>query len=89
MDIEFIITAVGTFDMKLVYSGESFACHQEHKNEWESHPERITSNQGISASEILGKKTKYVNEEGKWALYHLDIWEEGLECVEFRGGLAY
>ena len=89
MDIEFILTAVGVFNKKLVYSGESFSCHQEHPNEWEKRPDRISSGQdadGINA--IVAGKKKLVNEENKWALYHVDIWKQGLECVDFQGGLC-
>ncbi|EIE85266.1 hypothetical protein G6F46_004778 [Rhizopus delemar] len=89
VDIEFILTAVGHFNKTLVYSGDSFACHQEHPNEWEKTPERHTDKQAISVADILNNKTVYVNEEGKWALYHVDIWQEGLECFEFSGGLGW
>ncbi|ORE20061.1 hypothetical protein BCV71DRAFT_196684 [Rhizopus microsporus] len=86
VDIEFILTAVGTFGKRLVYSGDTFTCHQEHPNEWEKTPERHTAKTNVA--DILNNKTYLVNEEGKWALYNIDIWQEGLECVEFGGGLC-
>ncbi|CAO3673366.1 unnamed protein product [Rhizopus stolonifer] len=89
VDIEFILTAIGTFNKTLVYSGDSFACHQEHPNEWEKTPERHTNKEEISVADILNNKTIYVNQDLKWALYHIDIWQEGLECFEFSGGLGW
>lgn len=89
MDMEFILTAIGTFDMKLVYSTDTFACHQEHPNEWEKTPERhteILNKTGIDG--ILKKEISFYNEEGKWGLQQIDIWEEGLECIDFQGGLC-
>ncbi|CAO3655879.1 unnamed protein product [Mucor hiemalis] len=90
MDIEFILTAVGVFEKTLVYSGESFACHQEHPNEWEKKPERITSGQDAQGiDDIIAGKKKLVNQKGKWALLNIDIWEKGLECIDFQGGMCY
>ncbi|KAI7904988.1 uncharacterized protein BX663DRAFT_529903 [Cokeromyces recurvatus] len=90
MDIEFILTAVGTFDMALVYSGDSFSCHQEHPNEWEKTPERHTETLNATTIEdILHKRIAFYNEEGKWGLQNIDIWEEGLSCFDFQGGLCW
>lgn len=89
VDIEFIETAAWTFDIPVVYSEQGFTCHQEHDNVWEKNPERMTPNQGIHAVEIQRKEKQYVNEEGKWAMLHLDIWEMGLQCIEFGGGLCW
>ncbi|KAI9318233.1 hypothetical protein BX666DRAFT_1936370 [Dichotomocladium elegans] len=89
VDIEFIETATWTFDIPVVYSQRGFTCHQEHENVWEKHPDRITDNHGISASDIKAKKTKYMNEDGKWGLLQLDIWDMGLECFEFKGGICW
>lgn len=49
----------------------------------------MTPNQGIHAVEIQRKEKQYVNEEGKWAMLHLDIWDMGLQCIEFGGGLCW
>ncbi|KAI7876381.1 hypothetical protein K492DRAFT_151727 [Lichtheimia hyalospora FSU 10163] len=89
VDIEFIETAAWTFDIPVVYSEQGFTCHQEHDNVWEKNPERMTPNQGINAVEIQRKEKQYVNEEGKWAMLHLDIWDMGLQCIEFGGGLCW
>ena len=40
-------------------------------------------------AEVQRHEKEYVNEERKWALQHLDIWEMGLECFEFLGGLCW
>ncbi|KAK4520475.1 uncharacterized protein ATC70_007987 [Mucor velutinosus] len=90
MDMEFILTAVGTFDKKLVYSGDSFACHQEHPNEWEKSPERHTESlNGTMIEAILHKKAAFYNQDKKWGLQHVDIWKQGLECFDFNGGLCW
>ncbi|KAI9273033.1 hypothetical protein BDA99DRAFT_499848 [Phascolomyces articulosus] len=89
VDIEFIGTARWTFDIPVVYSEKGFTCHQEHNNVWESTPERHTDNKGINMAEVQRHEKEYVNEERKWALQHLDIWNMGLECVEFLGGLCW
>lgn len=90
LDMEFILTAVGTFDKKLVYSGESFACHQEHPNEWEKTPERHTEAlNGTLIEEILHKNASSYNKDGEWGLQHVDIWKQGLECFDFNGGLCW
>ncbi|KAI7853951.1 hypothetical protein BDC45DRAFT_441271 [Circinella umbellata] len=89
VDIEFIGTARWTFDVPVVYSEKGFTCHQEHNNVWESKPERMTDNKGINMAEVQRHEKEYVNEERKWALQHLDIWEMGLECFEYLGGLCW
>lgn len=90
MDVEFILSAVGQFEKKLVYSGDSFACHQNHPNEWEKDPKKhnaIPDGQGIE--DLASGKRKLSNKEGEWALLNVDIWENGLECIDFQGGLCW
>ncbi|GAA5810771.1 hypothetical protein MFLAVUS_004197 [Mucor flavus] len=90
MDIEFILSAVGQFEKKLVYSRDSFACHQNHPNEWEKDPNKhnvVPDGQGIE--DLASGKTKLSNKEGEWALLNIDIWENGLECIDFQGGLCW
>lgn len=89
VDIEFIGTAAWTFDIPVVYSEKGFTCHQEHENVWEKHQDRITPNQDIDMGAVQRKEKQYVNEDGKWALEHVDIWGLGLECFEFQGGLCW
>ncbi|ORZ11948.1 hypothetical protein BCR42DRAFT_420939 [Absidia repens] len=89
MDIEFICTAAWTFEIPVVYSGKSFACHQHHQNIWEARKGQHTDNTGINMGEIERKEKTYINEENKWALQHVDTWTMGLECLEFRGGLCW
>ncbi|KAI7896532.1 uncharacterized protein EV154DRAFT_455698 [Mucor mucedo] len=89
MDIEFILSAIGQFKKQLVYSGDTFACHQEHPNEWEKTPDRHTKPQDAQGIDdlITGKK-KLSNKEGHWGLQQIDIWKYGLECHDFHGGLC-
>ncbi|KAI8143218.1 hypothetical protein BJV82DRAFT_515177 [Fennellomyces sp. T-0311] len=89
VDIEFIGTARWTFDTEVVYSDKGFTCHQEHENIWEKNPDRMTDNKGISMAEVMRHEKEYVNEDRKWALQQLDIWNMGLECFEFSGGLCW
>jgi hypothetical protein len=90
MDMEFILTAVGTFNKNLVYSGDSFSCHQEHPNEWEKNPERFSEGQNPQEiDDIANGKKKIYNKKNEWALYNVDIWEQELECFDFQGGLCY
>ena len=89
MDIEFICTAAWTFDIPVVYEEKGFTCHQDHKNIWEANTEQHTDNKDIDMGEIMRKEKSYMNEEGRWALQNLDIWEYQLECTEFKGGLAW
>ncbi|CAO3599688.1 unnamed protein product [Absidia cylindrospora] len=86
MDVEFICTAAWTFDIQVVYLKKGFTCHQEHQNVWELNKEQHNDN-NINLEDIRDKKTSYVNKENHWALQQLDIWELGLGCIEFRGGL--
>ncbi|KAI9308153.1 hypothetical protein BJ944DRAFT_260791 [Cunninghamella echinulata] len=89
MDIEFICTATWTYNIPVVYSDQSFACHQQHPNVWEDNKEQHNDNSNINMGEIERKEKKYTNEDGKWGLEHIDIWEMGLECLEFSGGLCW
>ncbi|ORY93269.1 hypothetical protein BCR43DRAFT_371244 [Syncephalastrum racemosum] len=89
VDIEFIGTAAWTFDMPIVYSEQAFTCHQEHENVWESKPERMTPNHDIDMGAVMRKEKQYVNPDHRWALLHLNIWQLGLRCVEFQGGLCW
>ncbi|CAO3609726.1 unnamed protein product [Cunninghamella blakesleeana] len=88
MDIEFICTATWTFDIPVIYSEQSFACHQQHPNVWENNKEQHNDNSNINMGDIERKQAKYMNADGKWALLNVDIWELGLECVQFSGGLC-
>lgn len=89
MDIEFICTAAWTFDIPVVYSGKSFACHQHHQNIWEGRKDQHTDNKDINMGQIERKEKTYINEENKWALQQIDVWTMGLECLEFNGGLCW
>lgn len=89
MDVEFILSALGQFNKKLVYSGDSFACHQNHPNEWEKNPERHTKVlDGQEMEDLVNGRIELSNKEGEWGLLNIDIWENGLECFDFQGGLC-
>lgn len=90
MDIEFILTAIREFGKKLVYSGEFFACHQEHPNEREKNKDRHTKLQDQkSIDNLISGKKKLSNKKEQWGLQNIDIWEQGLECRDFHGGLCW
>ncbi|KAI8362617.1 hypothetical protein BD560DRAFT_404338 [Blakeslea trispora] len=88
MDIEFICTAAWTKDIPVVYVKPGFTCHQEHSNIWESNKEAMNDNTNIDMSKIERKESVYMNKEGEWALMNYKIYEEGVSCIEFQGGLA-
>ncbi|KAI8090306.1 uncharacterized protein B0P05DRAFT_464027 [Gilbertella persicaria] len=88
MDIEFICTATWTKDIPVVYVKPGFTCHQEHDNVWENNKEAMNDNSNIDMSKIERKEKVYMNKEGEWALLNYKIYEEGLSCIEFQGGLA-
>lgn len=88
VDIEFIATAHWEFGMRIVHIGDTFSCHQDHPNIWESFPERMTNNSEFLWEDLIYHRKSYANPEGKWAMLHMDIWELGLQCVEFGGGLC-
>ncbi|ORX58810.1 hypothetical protein DM01DRAFT_1333432 [Hesseltinella vesiculosa] len=89
MDIEFICTATWTFDIPVVYSDKSFCCHQQHNNVWEANTEQHNDNTDVNMGDIERKEKSYMNEDGQWALQQVDIWDMGLECLSFYGGLCW
>jgi hypothetical protein len=89
MDIEFICTATWTKGIPVVYVNPGFTCHQEHENVWESNKEAMNDNSDIDMSKIERKERIYMNKEGEWALQNYDIYQEGLACIEFQGGLVW
>ncbi|GAA5816283.1 hypothetical protein MFLAVUS_009809 [Mucor flavus] len=89
MDIEFICTATWTKKIPVVYVKPGFTCHQEHANIWESNKEAMNDNTGIDMSKIERGENVYMNKEGEWALQNYDIYNNGLACIEFQGGLVW
>lgn len=89
MDIEFICTAAWTKKIPVVYVKPGFTCHQEHANIWESNKEAMNDNKDIDMSKIERGESVYMNKENEWALLNYNIYEEGLSCMEFQGGLAW
>jgi hypothetical protein len=89
MDIEFICTAAWTKEIPIVYVKPGFTCHQEHDNIWESNKEALNDNRDIDMSKIERKERVYMNRDGEWGLQNYRIFEEGLGCMEFQGGLAW
>ena len=89
MDIEFVCTAAWTLGLQVQYVTDTFACHQDHPNIWEMTPERHTNNTDIDMGEIMRKEKVYLNYEDKWGMQHIDIWQYGLDCHQFNGGLCW
>ncbi|CAO3625119.1 unnamed protein product [Mucor fragilis] len=89
MDIEFICTATWTKKIPVVYVKPGFTCHQEHANIWESNKEAMNDNRDIDMSKIERGESVYMNKENEWALLNYNIYEKGLSCMEFQGGLAW
>ncbi|KAI8639086.1 hypothetical protein BD408DRAFT_350644 [Parasitella parasitica] len=89
MDIEFICTAAWTKKIPVVYVKPGFTCHQEHANIWESNKEAINDNTNIDMGKIERGESVYMNNENEWGLLNYKIYEQGLGCMEFQGGLAW
>jgi hypothetical protein len=87
-DMELLMTASWTFGIPVTFTWNTLSCHQDHQNVWENHPESQNDNTKVDLSKMRDQSEKYVNERGKWALYDIDIWEMGLECSVFRGGVG-
>ncbi|KAH8553404.1 hypothetical protein BGW37DRAFT_485590 [Umbelopsis sp. PMI_123] len=89
VDIEFVCTAAWTLDLQVQYITDTFACHQDHPNIWEQTPERHTNNSNIDMGEIMRKEKVYLNDNDKWGMQEIDIWQYGLDCHQFNGGLCW
>lgn len=88
LDMELLMTATWTFGIPVTFTWNTLSCHQDHQNIWENHPESLNDNTKVDLSRMQDQAEKYVNERGKWALYDIDIWDMGLECSVFRGGVG-
>jgi hypothetical protein len=89
MDIEFICTAAWTMDIGVVRVNPGFTCHQEHENIWEKNEDAKNDNRNIDMSKIERKEKKYMNKAHEWGLENYNIYEEGVQCLEFQGGLVW
>jgi hypothetical protein len=89
MDIEFICTAAWTMDVGVVRVNPGFTCHQEHENIWENNKDAMNDNRNIDMSKIERKEKKYMNKAHEWGLENYNIYEQGVQCLEFQGGLVW
>lgn len=89
MDIEFVCTATWTKKIPVVYVNPGFTCHQEHENIWEKNKEALNDNRDINMGKIERGESVYMNKEGEWALQNYNIYDQGLGCIEFKGGLPW
>ncbi|KAL9557501.1 hypothetical protein MBANPS3_001355 [Mucor bainieri] len=88
MDVEFLITA-HAMGFPIVYSETPFNCHQGHAKV--EHAGAGDDNRDVQVDQIFEKKVSYSNTRlGKhWGLSHIqDLYEHGLQCQVFRGGLG-
>lgn len=88
MDVEFLITA-HAMGYPIVYSQTPFNCHQAHARV--EHAGASSDNKNVQVDQIFENKVSYSNTRlGKhWGLSQFqDLYEQGLQCQVFRGGLG-
>lgn len=51
------------------------------------HPGAEYDNKDVPVDSIISKEISFAN-IGHWGLSHLDLYEHGLSCDVFRGGLG-
>ncbi|KAF1796016.1 hypothetical protein FB192DRAFT_1307966 [Mucor lusitanicus] len=88
MDVEFLVTA-HVMGYPIVYSETPFNCHQTHARV--EHEGASNDNRHVQVDHIFENKVSYSNARlGKhWGLSHIqDLYEQGLQCQVFRGGLG-
>jgi hypothetical protein len=86
IDVELLLTAAWTFDLPVTYSRDSFACHQQHQTVF--HEGTEADNRGLNVDRMMNKEETHVNDADTWGLQNVNIWEHGLRCEVFRGGLG-
>ncbi|KAI8096490.1 uncharacterized protein BX664DRAFT_258050 [Halteromyces radiatus] len=84
MDVELLLTAAWTLDIPIAYQPTSiFNCHQT---------SRLYNNNdmmdNVDIDDIKSKKISYMNKPGHWGLQGIDLYEQGMKCEVFRGGLG-
>ncbi|GAA5812722.1 hypothetical protein MFLAVUS_006180 [Mucor flavus] len=85
IDVEFLLTAFHTKGIPITYSAQPFNCHQVHTPV--KHKGAEFDNKNIKVEDIISNQVSYAN-MGHWGLSHLDLYQSGLKCNVFRGGLG-
>lgn len=88
MDVEFLITAYA-MGYPTIYSEAPFNCHQIHARV--EHAGASEDNKDVQVDQIFAKKISYSNTrlDKHWGLSHIqDMYEQGVQCQVFRGGLG-
>ncbi|KAI8052715.1 hypothetical protein BDF21DRAFT_468436 [Thamnidium elegans] len=85
IDVEFLLTAFHTKRIPITYSPQAFNCHQIHTPV--KHKGVEFDNKDVKVEDIISNQVSYVN-MGHWGLSHLDLYQSGLKCNVFRGGLG-
>lgn len=88
MDVEFLITAYA-MGYPITYSSIPFNCHQMHSRV--EHDGAKDDNKDVQVDQIFEKKLTYSNTrlQKHWGLSQMnDLYEQGLQCQVFRGGLG-
>jgi hypothetical protein len=88
MDVEFLLTAYHSFGYPIHYSNAPYNCHQMHTTQY--HQGQESDNRGVQVDAIFSKQISYSNAiHGlPWGLSHIQLFELGLTCSVFRGGLG-
>lgn len=90
MDVEFLLTAYHSFGYTISYSNTPYNCHQIHAESY--HKGQEFDNRGVQVDAIFAKKMSNSNTiQGlHWGLSHIqnELYEHGLTCSVFRGGLG-
>jgi len=88
MDVEFLATA-HAMGYPIIYSETPFNCHQAHVRV--EHEGASNDSKGVQVDQIVEKKISHSNTRlGRhWGLSHIqNLYEQGLQCQVFRGGLG-
>lgn len=86
IDVEFLLTAFHSKGIPITYSPEPFNCHQIHGRV--IHEGAEFDNKDVQVDGIISKQVSYAN-TGHWGLSQLeDLYQYGLNCDVFRGGLG-
>ncbi|KAI9498657.1 hypothetical protein BDB00DRAFT_798980 [Zychaea mexicana] len=86
IDMELVLTAAWTLDIPVTYTRDTLSCHQQHHTV--VHPNSDADNRDVDVGRMMSKEEIHMNEEGQWGLQNVKIWENGLHCEVFRGGLG-
>ncbi|KAI7857623.1 hypothetical protein BDC45DRAFT_544087 [Circinella umbellata] len=86
MDMELLLTAAWTLDIPITYTRDTLSCHQQHQTV--VHPNSDVDNQDVDVGKMMTKEEIHMNEKDQWGLQNIKLWEYGLQCEVFRGGLG-